>query len=41
MTFTHDEYLAAILELSQTFSPQQYLEAIVSLEEEFVLVATY
>lgn len=39
MTFTHDEYVAAILELSaefQVFSAQQYIEAMVSLEQEFV-----
>ena len=44
MSFTHDEYVLAILELELEFSPSfsamQYLDAILRLEAEFVLVPT-
>lgn len=33
MSFTHDEYVQAILQLS--FTAEQYLEAILRLEAEF------
>lgn len=33
MTFTHDEYVLAILQLG--FTAEQYLEAILGLEAEF------
>lgn len=36
MSFTHDEYVLAILELSTSFSAAQYLDAILRLEAEFV-----
>lgn len=35
MSFTHDEYVLAILGLSMSFSAAQYLEAILGLEAEF------
>lgn len=38
MSFTHDEYVQAILQLS--FTAEQYLEAILGLEAEFVF-STY
>ena len=43
MSFTHDEYVLAILELEPEFSPSfsamQYLDAILRLEAEFVFTA--
>jgi|GEM_PF-5218968 len=42
MTFTHDEYVQAILELSaqfSLFSTAHYLDAMHALEEEFAFVA--
>jgi len=42
MSFTHDEYVLAILELGLQFSPRftagEYVDAILRLETEFVLV---
>ena len=43
MSFTHDEYVLAILELELQFSPSfsamQYLDAILRLEAEFVFIS--
>ena len=43
MSFTHDEYVLAILELELEFSPSfstmQYLDAILRLEAEFVFIS--
>lgn len=35
MSFTHDEYVQAILALSFQFTAAQYLRAILGLEAEF------